>query len=79
VGGKKRKKDDVRHFASLSNLSISPHSFISMPKDTRDRSSHKSLCNEIVLTILRLADEDMLRESDNAVYLGLKRELDDIR
>jgi len=48
-----------------------------MPKDTHDPL--KYLCNEIFLTILRLADEDMLHESGNVVYLGMKRELDEIQ
>lgn len=48
-----------------------------MPKDTQD--ARKYLCNEMVLTILRLADEDMLSESGNPVYLKMKRELDEIR
>lgn len=46
-----------------------------MPKDTQDAC--KSLCNEILLTIVRLADEDMLRESGNPVYLRMRRELDE--
>jgi hypothetical protein len=48
-----------------------------MPKDTQD--NRKSICNEIVLMILRLADEGMLNESGNAVYLRMKRELDEFR
>jgi hypothetical protein len=48
-----------------------------MPKDTRD--GRKDLCNEMVLMILRLADEDMLSKSGNPVYLRMKRELDEIR
>jgi hypothetical protein len=48
-----------------------------MPKDTQDPLKH--LCNEIVITILRLADEDMLRDSGNAMYLRMKRELDELQ
>ena len=48
-----------------------------MPKDTQD--PRKSLCSEIVLMILRLADEDMLNESGNPVYLKMKRELEMFR
>jgi hypothetical protein len=33
----------------------------------------------MLLTILRFADEDMLKESGNAVYHRMKRELDEIR
>jgi hypothetical protein len=74
---KKGKMVDVRHciIASFSIPSLSP--IHSMPKDTKD--NRKSICNEIVLMILRLADEGMLNESGNAVYLRMKRELDEFR
>lgn len=58
-------------------LSTYPRLFISMPDDTQD--TDKSLCNEIVLMIVRLADEDMLNESQNPVYLKMKRELEILR
>jgi hypothetical protein len=48
-----------------------------MPKDTRDPC--KYLNKEIILTILRWADEKMLSESGNAVYIKMKKELDEIR
>jgi hypothetical protein len=72
--GRKRKRDK-RQCASLSIRSLILSLFVSMPKDTQD--AHKHLGNEIVLTILRLADEDMLRDSGNAIYLRMKRELDE--
>ncbi len=53
--------------------SISFTHAISMPKDTRD--SCNSL-NELVLMILRLADEEMLTKSGNPVFLKMKRELE---
>lgn len=48
-----------------------------MCNDTQD--PFRSLCNEMILTILRLADEEMLRKSGNEVYLRLKKELDVLR
>lgn len=62
--------------SSIQSLTISPHLFFLMPKDTWN--ARKYLSNEIILMILQLADEDMLRKSGNAVYLRIKRELDDI-
>ena len=56
---------------------FSPHIFILMPKDTRD--PRNSLCHKIVLMVLQMADEEMLKESSNAVYLKMKKELDEIR
>ena len=59
------------------HLFFPPRSSTPMPKDTQD--PRKSLCSEIVLMILRLADEDMLNESGNPVYLKMKRELEMFR
>jgi hypothetical protein len=74
-----KKKETRGRCASLSHrsLDLSPRLFIAMPKDIQDIIKH--LCNEVVLRILQLADEDMLRDSGNAVYLRMKRELDEVR
>jgi hypothetical protein len=45
-----------------------------MSKDTQDGGMHPY--KEEILTLLRMADERMLRESGNPVYLRLKTELD---
>jgi hypothetical protein len=48
-----------------------------MPQDTQEPCT--SLFNDMILMILRLADEDMLSKSGNAVYLRMKKELEDLR
>ena len=48
-----------------------------MPKDTQDHG--KSFNRAAILAVLRTADESMLRESGNPVYLRLRKELDLIR
>lgn len=62
---------------SIRSFTLSPRLFIPMPKDTHDFL--KCPCNEIVLRVLQLADENMLCESGNAIYLRMKRELDEIQ
>ena len=54
-----------------------PRSFISMPEDTQeiDSSPYKAA----ILALLRMADERMLQDSANPVYLRLKEELDQLR
>jgi hypothetical protein len=65
------------HIAITSSIPfLSSHLFTLMLEDTRD--SHKSLCNEIVLVILQLANKDMLNESGNPIYLRMKTELDEL-
>ena len=38
-----------------------------------------SACHDVVLTLLRMADEQMLHESGNQVYLDMKAELERLR
>lgn len=45
-----------------------------MPDDTQD--SGRSNLDEMILTILRMADERMLHDSGNPVYIRMKTELD---
>ena len=73
---KKRSMVDTRVIIASSIQFLSPYSFTSMPKDTRDPSA---LCHEMILMILRMADEDLLKESGNAVYHRMKRDLDKIQ
>ena len=48
-----------------------------MLKDTQNHD--RSICNELMLTLLRSADESMLCDSGNQVYLKMKEELDRLR
>jgi len=49
-----------------------------MSEDTQD-SSDRSPYKEAVLALLRMADECMLQESGNPVYLKMKREINQLR
>ena len=77
MGEKKDPKKTMINDAVIIRPIFSPRIFILMPKDTRD--PRNSLCHEIVLMVLRMADKEMLKESGNAVYLKMKKELDEIR
>ena len=48
-----------------------------MPEDTQESDS--SPYKAAILTLLRMADERMLQDSANPVYLRLKEELDQLR
>ena len=76
------KRRDKKKYTSLIimlsiSLFFSPYSFISMPQDTQEPCT--SLFNDMILMILQLADENMLSKSGNAVYLRMKKELEDLR
>jgi hypothetical protein len=45
-----------------------------MPKDTQ--TSARSTCDEKILAVLQMADERMLSDSGNPVYLQMKAELE---
>lgn len=47
-----------------------------MPEHTH---CNLSICKDSILSLLRVADEHMLRESGNLAYLRLKSELDRYR
>jgi hypothetical protein len=47
-----------------------------MPKDTHH--SGRLIRNAAILSLLQTADEDMLCESDNPVYLKLREEVDQL-
>jgi hypothetical protein len=49
-----------------------------MPEDTQD-SSDRPPYKEAMLTLLRMADERMLQESGNPVYLKLINEINRFR
>ena len=63
---------------SYSSLSFAIHTFISMPKDTQD-STDSPPYKEAVLALLRMADERMLQDSGNPVYLKLREEINQLR
>lgn len=45
-----------------------------MPKNFQDDSD--SIFKEAILTVVRMADDRMLQESGNPIYLRMKAELD---
>ena len=49
-----------------------------MPKDTQD-STDSPPYKEAVLALLRMADERMLQDSGNPVYLKLREEINQLR
>lgn len=49
-----------------------------MPEDTQDSIDRPSY-KEVMLALLRMADERMLEESGNPVYLKLIKEINQLR
>ena len=57
---------------SFTSPPLVTHSLISMSEDTQDNGMHPN--RKAILALLRMADEDMLHESSNPVYLRLKED-----
>lgn len=70
-----KKVKDARPFRS--SPSFATQSLISMSENTQD--SDMSSYKEAILALLRVADERMLHDSSNPVYLKMKSELEHLR
>jgi hypothetical protein len=75
VKGGKQENENEKHVNNALPFHCATHSLIPMSEDTHGRTT----CNELVLMLLHGADEKMLLESGNPVFLKLKAELDLLR